>query len=484
MLNRSNGILLPLFSLPSNDGIGTMGRSAYQFVDFLSEANVKYWQVLPLGVTSFGDSPYSCLSTFAGGYNYIDLDALVDMGLLECQDLVTNANPNIVDYEALTNKRQILKKAFKRFNQNDERFINFRINNQAWLEDFALFMSIKEIYNEEAFNWWPLGLKMHDKQAIADFANQNQDLITFYAFTQFIFFEQWMRLKAYANSKGIKIIGDLPIYVAYDSADVWQHYELFELDDLRVPKRVAGVPPDYFSKTGQLWGNPLYDYKKMADDNYAWWIKRLEHAKQMFDVIRLDHFRGFAGYYAIKNGAKDATKGVWQKGPGFALFKAIKKAIPDIELIAEDLGFLTKDVYRLLDRTCLPGMKIIQFGFGGDDSDHLPHNYKQNMIAYSGTHDNETILGWYQSLPKTSKALVDNYLNVSDDINDAVIRSLYASCANLVIIPLQDWLNLDNTARINTPSVAKGNWCWRLKDGQLSHNLQQRIKQMNQIYHR
>ena len=486
MLKRSSGILLPLFCLPSNDGIGTMGREAYEFIDFLAESSVKYWQMLPLGVTSFGDSPYSCLSTYAGGFNYIDLEDLVEMGLLSVHELVNEYDPSIVSYEKLhQTKTKLLKKAFARFNKEDPSFIKYQSDNSYWLEDFCLFMAIKEVHNEEAFFRWPSGLLMHDENQINEFKQSNYDLYLFYAFTQYIFTKQWLKLKQYANSKDVRIIGDLPIYVAYDSADVWSHPELFELDDKRVPKRVAGVPPDYFSKTGQLWGNPLYNYDLMKQDNYKWWISRLKYASTLFDVVRLDHFRGFAGYYCVNGDAKDARVGVWEKGPGKEFFKIIKKELKDKELIAEDLGYLTKDVYQLLKFTKLPGMRIVQFGFGGDDSPHLPHNFSQNMIAYSGTHDNQTLSGWFKELNNKTKDAVLKYFSCEENnINDAIIRSLYASSANLVVIPLQDWLGLDDHARINTPSKPQNNWQWRLNKRAINRDLSQKIKQMNQIYYR
>ena len=486
---RSSGVLLPLFSLPSPYGIGSMGEEAKKFIDFLSKSEQSYWQVLPLGWTSFGDSPYAPVSTFAGGINYIDLDTLVSEGLLTYEEVHELITPNQnIDYALLYHTRTpLLKRAYERFKTKDQiAFITFVQENQDWLEDFSLFMSIKETLFGASFNVWPTDLMLHKKEAIAEFAKNNSELINFYRFTQYIFFKQWQSIIDYAHEKGIKIIGDAPIYMAYDSADVWSHPELFDLDERRVPKKVAGVPPDYFSSDGQLWGNPLYRYDVMKKDHYAWWINRLKHLGKMYDVIRLDHFRGFSGYWAIPYGDVNAKRGSWLKGPGIALFNQIKKELPHLELILEDLGILTPDVFALKKKVELPGMAVLQFGFGGEDSLHLPHNYVPLQVAYTGTHDNQTLRGWYEGLDYYTKQRVNHYLCIDQhqSFNDQAIKWLFASSADLVIIPLADWLNLGDEARINEPSTMGKNWQYRLNSYLLSEQIISKMREYTITYYR
>ena len=486
---RSSGVLLPLFSLPSPYGIGSMGKEAKKFIDFLKMSEQSYWQVLPLGWTSFGDSPYACVSTFAGGINYIDLDELIQDGLLTYEEVQKQITTNkYIDYAILYNVRTpLLKSAFHRFKRQDnEAFDKFKKENAFWLTDFTLFMSIKETLNGASFNVWPEGLMLHDAKEVSEFAKNHQDLIDFYAFTQYIFFKQWQNIKDYAKEKGIKIIGDAPIYVAYDSSDVWGNYQLFDLDERRVPKKVAGVPPDYFSSDGQLWGNPLYRYDLMKKDNYQWWIERLGQMAKMYDVIRLDHFRGFSGYWAIPYGDVNAKRGRWQKGPGFSFFQEIKKELPNLELILEDLGILTSDVFALKKKVALPGMAVLQFGFGGEDSLHLPHNYVPKQVAYPGTHDNQTLRGWYESLDYQTRERVNHYLAIKENIsfNDQAIRALYASSADLVIIPIADWLGLGDEARINEPSTMGKNWQYRLDSQLISEQLINKMRDYTITYHR
>lgn len=487
---RSSGILLPISSLPGPYGIGSLGKVAYNFIDFLKASKQKYWQVLPIVNTSFGDSPYQSVSTFAGGINYIDLDLLIEDGYLKLVDVIgLKEDVDKVDYGKLyLNRYAILKVAYKNFTKNiPNNYFSFIKENEYWLKDFSLFMSIKKHFNEASFDTWPIEFKLKDQEVLNTFINTHQDEIDFWNFTQYIFFTQWYKLKLYANASNIRIIGDLPIYVAYDSSDVWGKPELFDLDKDYVPKEVAGVPPDYFSKTGQLWGNPLYNYQKMEEDNFDWWIKRLRHFSKIFDVIRLDHFRGFEAYYTIPYGNKDATIGTWKKGPGMKLFTQVFKELKDIDLIAEDLGFLTEEVYELLRETKLPGMKIMQFGFDlYGDSEHAPHNYKQHMVVYPGTHDNDTIKGWYQKLEDNVKQYVLEYLNVKDDstLTDDFIKTIFKSSANLVIVQLQDYLGLDNDARMNEPGLVGNNWKWRVQSDQLSIDLSDKIKKITTIYRR
>lgn len=487
---RSSGILCAISSLPSPYGIGSLGKVAYDFIDFLKASKQKYWQVLPIVNTSFGDSPYQSVSTFAGGINYIDLDLLVEDGYLNKVDVIgLIENVTVVDYGKLyLNRYAILKVAYKNFCKNlPNDYFSFIKENNYWLNDFSLYMSIKKHFNEASFDQWPKAFKLKEEDVINTFIDTHQDEIDFWNFTQYIFFNQWNKLKLYANASNIRLIGDLPIYVAYDSCDVWGNPKLFDLDENLVPKKVAGVPPDYFSETGQLWGNPLYNYQEMEKDNFSWWINRLRHFSKVFDYIRLDHFRGFEAYYTIPYGNKTAIDGAWVKGPGMKLFNQVFKELKDINLIAEDLGFLTEEVYELLRETKLPGMKIMEFGFDVyGDSDHAPHNYKQHMVAYPGTHDNDTIKGWYDALDDTTKNYVKDYLNVQDDLTivDDFIKTIFSSSADLVIVQLQDHLGLDNSARMNEPGVLGNNWKWRVKQSDLSLDLIEKIKKITEIYRR
>ena len=399
-MKRSAGILLALSSLPSAYGIGCFDSAAYRFVDWLKEASQSYWQILPLGHTSYGDSPYQSFSSFAGNPYYISLDALIEEGLLtkkECEaaDLVTKEDQ--VDYsKQYQNRYSLLKKAYKNSRiQNDASFDRF-LRENTWLEDYALFMAIKERHGGTPWNLWDKELKFRDPRAIRRFRERNASLVGFYQFLQYHFDNGWQELKAYANQNGIQIIGDIPIYVAYDSADTWASPDLFQLDQNKTPLAVAGCPPDGFSENGQLWGNPLYDWKKHEATGYRWWISRLAHSFRLYDAVRIDHFRGFDEYYSIPYGEKTAKNGHWEKGPGIALFQALKAALGEHEVIVEDLGFMTDSVRKLVSDTGYPNMKVLEFAFDSRDSgsgnDHLPHNYPENCVAYTGTHDNQTLL--------------------------------------------------------------------------------------------
>lgn len=492
-IDRAAGILLPIFSLPSKHGIGTFGREAYRFVDFLYNSKQTFWQVLPLGPTSFGDSPYQSFSAFAGNTYFIDLDLLVYEGLLkqdEIDSVVWNDKKGVVDYSVLYNKRKdVLFKAFERWEQNGDfkEYDVFCEQNSEWLDSYAVFMTLKERFGEMSWQEWPDKYRIFTPELLEEIADECQSEIRFINFCQFQFSKQWNELKTYANSKGIQIIGDIPIYVAMDSADVWANSELFQLDKDRRPTFVAGVPPDLFSKTGQLWGNPLYRWDIMKQNDFSWWRKRMKHCAEQYDVIRIDHFIGIVNYYSIPADADTAEKGKWIDGPGLDLIEAINESIGDKKIIAENLGAITEKVTNMLVSSGYPGMKVIEFGLDADPyNDNLPSFYEKNCIAYTGTHDNETLLGFIKSVkPKTIKFLQE-YFNCTTEIElmEAIIRSLFMSAANVVIVPLQDYLCLDNESRINFPGTIGGNWIWRFSSGDLSKELQERIKKLTLIYAR
>lgn len=490
---RESGILFHITSLPSPYGIGTLGKEAYEFVDFLKKSGQKYWQVLPIGATSYGDSPYQSFSAFAGNPYFIDLDLLVNDGLLlkeECQEYLDSSNK--VDYSYLYNTRfSLYKKAYARFNSfSQTEFNEFKQEKAFWLDNYALFMAIKKEMNDEAWLSWPNELKKRDEKTLEEFSLKHFEEINYWKFIQYIFFKQWKKLKKYANSQNIKIIGDMPIYVALDSCDVWSDPKNWLLDEDLNPKEVAGVPPDYFSKTGQLWGNPIYNYDLMKNDGYSWWIKRIEESFKLFDVVRIDHFRGFEAYYSIPSTEKTAMNGKWVKGPGIELFNAIKEKLGKKDIIAEDLGLLTEDVYELLEKCGYPGMKVLQFGFNpDDDSEHLPHNYKKHLVCYSGTHDNMTLKEWLETISEKEFNYVCQYLGISlnsktNDIIDNLIRILFSSVAERVMIPLTDYLHLGKEARFNTPSSLVDNWSFRIKKEDIDDDLAERILLLTKTYKR
>lgn len=490
---RGSGILLHISSLPGPYGIGTIGKNAYQFIDFLAKAGQKYWQVLPLGPTSYGDSPYQTFSAFAGNPYFIDLDTLVNEGLLDQQDLQTLINsddPRRVNFEKIYKTRfYVLEKAYNKFIKQGDltEFKIFTEANRYWLEDYSLFMAIKSMNVEGNWLGWSELYRVRDQDTIDYFKKEYKERIEFWCFVQYKFFEQWLKLKKYANDLGIKIIGDMPIYVAYDSSDVWANPNYWQLDQNLVPKVVAGVPPDYFARTGQLWGNPIYDYTLMEKDGYSWWVKRIEESFKIYDVVRIDHFRGFESYYAIKYTDKTAEFGKWMKGPGNSLFQKIKEELGDLEIIAEDLGFLTPEVYQLLRDTGYPGMKILQFGFDPkEDSEYLPHNYSSHSIAYTGTHDNKTLKDWLASITKEEKEFCFAYANINheDEAVNKLIKCALSSPSETVIIPLVDYLELGEEARFNIPSTLGNNWVWRMDKSDLTEKLQKRILENTKIYKR
>lgn len=491
---RASGILLPITSLPSAYGIGTFSKEAYAFVDFLEKAGQKYWQVLPFGSTGYGDSPYQSFSTFAGNPYFVDLETLIKEGLLtknECEDADYGSNVEQVEYDKIYHSRfQLLRVAYGRFKlQVNNRFENFCEEEKAWLEDYSLFMAIKNHFDDKGIDEWEEDVRLRKVEALEKYKECLADDVILYKFIQFKFFEQWKSLKMYANSKGIKIIGDIPIYVAYDSADTWANKKLFQFDNEGRPVAVAGCPPDSFSATGQLWGNPLYDWEYHKATGYEWWIRRIAFCFKLYDVVRVDHFRGFDEYYSIPYGAKDAVIGKWEQGPGYDIFEHIKDSLGDVDIIAEDLGFLTDSSRALVAECGYPGMKIIQFAFDSrEESDYLPHNYDKNCVVYTGTHDNDTVVGWYNALCEHDKKFAMAYVNNSNstlkDIHWDYIKFALSSVAKLAIIPMQDYLGLDSSARINIPSTLGGNWTWRMKKEDTTMELAENIRYVTRIYGR
>ena len=489
---RKSGILLPVSSIPSKYGIGTFSKQAYAFIDLLEKAGQTYWQMLPLGPTGYGDSPYQSFSTFAGNPYYIDLEKLIEEGYLtkeECEQYDFGDNAEYVDYEKVYNSRfKVLRKAFKNSKiEEKEEFKTFISQNSYWLDDYALYMAVKNSFDGISWIEWDEDIKLRKESALASYREKFAEEIAFYQFQQFLFAKQWTALKDYANKKKIQIIGDIPIYVAFDSADTWANPELFQLDDTCTPIAVAGCPPDAFSATGQLWGNPLYrwDYHKKTE--YAWWIKRIAYCYELYDVVRIDHFRGFDEYYAIPYGDPTAEFGHWEQGPGYDIFKTMKEKLGKKAVIAEDLGFLTDSVLKLVKKTGYPGMKILQFAFDSrEESDYLPHNYTTNSVVYTGTHDNDTMLGWYQSLNRHDKAFAKKYLNIrsNKDVQWEFIRAAMSSVSDTCIIPMQDYLGLGTEARINVPSTLGTNWKWRMLPDAFDEELAERIRKMTKLYGR
>ena len=494
ILLRKNGILMHLSSLPSPHGIGTMGQTAKEFVDFLQASGQSYWQLLPICPTSYGDSPYQSYSTFAGNPYFIDLDELEKMGLLEKEDYINidwENEPGRVNFGALYQKRYpVLHKAVDRFLTSvPDDFQEFCEKNSSWLSDFALFMALKDVHGGASWSEWVPPLRNRDSKALAVAEKAYEENVIFWKVLQYLFFKQWKELKAYANDRGIRIIGDLPIYVSLDSVDVWAHPELFQLDANKVPKEVAGCPPDGFSADGQLWGNPLFDWDYMEQDDFTWWTERIHYLCNVYDILRIDHFRGFDGYYAIPYGDDTAKNGYWKQGPGMKLFDAVERAIGRQSIIAEDLGHMTDSVRQLLRDSRFPGMKVMEFAFDRRDEnciDYLPHNYIRNCVAYTGTHDNDTILGWFEEADSADTGYAREYLYISEgeSLNWSMMSALWASVADTTIVQAQDLLGLGSEARMNQPSTVGKNWQWRALPGAFSEELAEKLKHKMEVYHR
>jgi 4-alpha-glucanotransferase len=495
--DRSAGILLHVTSLPDGYGIGDLGPAAYRWVEWLAGSGCSLWQVLPLGPTGYGDSPYQCFSAMAGNPYLISPDLLLERDLLGSQDLADAPAGDVqrVDYGKLCRwKPALLERAYRRFCADPDpalagEFEAFRAQNAGWLGDFALFIAIKEVHGDGSWEQWPAPLRRREPEALAQVRRDLADRISFASFTQFLFSSQWAALRAYAASRGVKLIGDVPLFAAYDSADVWAHPELFVLDEAGRPAAVAGVPPDYFSSTGQLWGNPLYRWEAHRESGYGWWLDRLRQALTTVDLVRLDHFRGLAAYWEIPADAATAESGRWVPGPGAELLQAAAFALgtegQPLPFIAEDLGIITTDVIALRDRFHLPGMKVLQFAFTGPDNPFLPHHYPEHCVVYTGTHDNDTSRGWLATAPTAERDFALVYLDSSgDDFAWDLIRAAWASPAVLALAPMQDILSLGSEARMNYPSRLGGNWQWRMPGDALDEPLQERLKELNRLYQR
>lgn len=492
-MNRSSAVLMPMSSLPSNYGIGTMGKSAYKFVDFLRSAGQKYWQLLPLGPTSYGDSPYSSFSTFAGNPYYIDLDMLVKDGLIKSSELAGidwGSDPQRVDYGKIYNSRfKVLRIAFKR---GEKKFADeleeFRIDNARWLEDYALYMAVKAQFGMKSWiEWEDEDIRLHKPEAVEKYRELLREDVDFYIFTQFLFFRQWVALRDYAHEKGVRFIGDIPIYVALDSADVWSEPQFFQLDEDNFPVEVAGVPPDAFTEDGQLWGNPLYDWDAMRADGYGWWIRRIDGARKLYDVIRIDHFRGFESYWAVPVGEETAKNGSWKKGPGMGLVSVLTSWFGEMEYIAEDLGYITPGVQQLLSDSGLPGMKVLEFAFDAHgESDYLPHRCEQNSVCYMGTHDNDTVLGWLKTMSRADKHFASAYMHITEDEGWVwgLIRTGMATASNLFVVQMQDLLELPASCRMNIPGTSAGNWQWRMLPDAADKKLAKKLRSYTETFRR
>ena len=492
-MKRSSGILMPISSLPSPHGIGTLGAEARKFVDFLADAGQSWWQILPVGPTSYGDSPYQSFSAYAGNPYLIDLDLLCEDGLLtpaEVNAVSWGTDPTRVDYSAIYNGRfPLLHLAMERGWERDaDKVKAFSEENDAWLPDYALFMALKRHFGMNAWTEWPdEDIRLRRPEAVARYREELADDIRLFTYIQYLFFRQWEALRAYAHEKGIGIIGDLPIYVAMDSADVWADPRAFQLDERNVPAEVAGVPPDYFTADGQLWGNPLYDWDAMKADGYTWWIRRIAGASRLYDILRIDHFRGLESYWAVPYGETTAKVGRWVKGPGMDLMNVLTEKFPNIQFIAEDLGYLTPEVRQLLEDSGLPGMKVLQFAFDSREAaNYLPHTYPRHCVCYAGTHDNSTLMGWKDEAAPADIAMAREYLGLHDEegFNWGVLRGGQSSVADLFIAQMQDYLGLGSEARMNTPGILGGNWQWRMLPGQITDELTARIARMTSLYGR
>ena len=501
LTKRESGILMPLSSLPGGYGIGSLGAPARRFVDFLVRAGQSVWQILPVGPTGFGDSPYQSCSAFAGNPYLIDLDLLAADGLLARADyafLDWGADPQRVDYGLLYQKRlPVLRKAYENFlaqrpvpgcdTPYPDDWYAFTFRSDGWLPDYCLYMAVKQQYGMKDWQQWPRAYRLRDPETLEQFRDEHADELGFWAFVQYEFDKQWRALKNYANSRGVRIMGDIPIYVAADSADAWTGGRLFEMDADGRPRRVAGCPPDFFAADGQLWGNPLYDWDYHRRTGYVWWVRRVRHALGIYDILRIDHFRGFDTYWAIPAGETTAKNGRWEQGPGMELFRALRTALGDLPIVAEDLGELFDSVRELLKASGFPGMKVLQFGLDGTDNEYLPHNYPANCVCYPGTHDNDTLLGWWENgAAEAERRQLTEYLALTpaEGVKNGVLRGVLASPALLAVIPMADWLGLGSEARINVPGRADGNWQWRAADTALTTELAAEIRTMTVRYFR
>ncbi len=491
---RRNGMLLPIASLPSPYGIGGFSKEAYEFIDLLEETGQKLWQILPLGPTSYGDSPYQSFSTFAGNPYFIDLDTLAEKGWLTkeaCEASDYGDNESYIDYGRIYNSRFVLlKQAFLNSDiLSDEKFTEFCKANQHWLPDYALYMALKNQNDGKSWIEWEEEIRLRKPEAVEYYKKELEEECNFYEFLQYEFHEQWTKVKEYAHEKGIQIVGDVPIYVAFDSADTWANPELFQLDEKNLPLGVAGCPPDAFSATGQLWGNPLYNWAYHKKTGYDWWLKRIAYCFDLYDIVRIDHFRGFDEYYSIPYGDETAVNGHWEKGPGMDLFNTVKEKLGELDIIAEDLGFLTESVFQLLKDSGYPGMKVLQFAFDpSEDSDYLTYKYQRNCVVYTGTHDNDTTAGWFEKLSDEDKEVALRYMNSfytpKEEQHWDLIALAMRSTADTCIIPVQDFLGLGSEARINMPSTLGDNWKWRMTKGAFSEELKEKIRRMTKLYGR
>lgn len=495
---RECGILLPIASLPSKYGIGAFSKEAYDFINKLKKAGQNYWQILPVGPTGYGDSPYQSFSAFAGNPYFIDLEQLIEEGLLtekECLEADFGKDAGTIDYEAIYNNRfPVLRKAYERWKEKtdkSEKELAKLLEADLCEEtrEYCFYAAVKKSFGEKSWAEWDEDIKLRRPEAVKKYQSELADEILFYEFQQAEFKKQWSKLKQYAHKKGIRIIGDIPIYVAFDSADSWCHPELFQFDEECRPIAVAGCPPDAFSATGQLWGNPLYRWDYHEETGFAWWMRRMEFCFDLYDVVRVDHFRGFDEYYSVPAGEETAMHGTWKQGPGISIFEKMKETFGTVDIIAEDLGFLTPSVRKLLEDTGFPGMKVLQFAFSAKEtSNYLPYFYPHNCVVYTGTHDNDTTRGWYKTLDPADKKLTVDYMNNAntpeEDISWDFIRLALASVADLAVIPMQDYLGLGGEARINLPSTLGGNWTWRMKKRQFTSAIIKRCREMNQLYGR
>ena len=489
---RTSGVLMPISSIPSPYGIGTMGKQARKFVDFLVKGGQKYWQILPICPTSYGDSPYQSFSSFAGNPYFIDLEYLCKDKLLtkkECESFQWGSNPKYVDYGIMYESRYaLLRKVYARFTKKEPQdFEKFCENEKQWLDDYALFMALKDANGGQAWSNWDKSLRLREKKAMEEATEKYSEEIRFYKMLQYLFYQQWNALKTYANEAGIEIIGDVPIYVAGDSADVWANPDQFYLDENLEPIEVAGCPPDAFSDDGQLWGNPLFRWDVMKKDGYTWWTRRIKAMSELYDIIRIDHFRGFDSFYAIPAKDDTAKNGQWKQGPGMDLFCELEKKLGKLPIIVEDLGFLTPSVHKLLKDSGFPGMKVIQFAFDSrEESDYLPHTYTNHCVVYTGTHDNDTVMGWMKTAPKASVKYAKKYLNLTKEegYNWGMMRAAWSSVADMAIVPMQDILGLGSEARINTPSTLGNNWKWRATPEQIDAKVAKKLYHYMQMYGR